>query len=225
DIYRRAYHARLIECLTDDYPVLAHALGEPGFERLCRAYIAAHPSGNPSLNFFGRHMAAFCREADPSLLRRRDFAADLAALEWAIVEVIHAPSSAPLTVDGLREVPLEAWAEARLTPNSAFRLLTFDHPVNAYFQAFREERDPAIPAPERAATAVYRSGRTVWRMDLTPPMHDVLSALATGETLEASLARAESGLAEADDEQAAARVLGWFREWVQSGLFARIDLA
>ena len=28
DIYRRGYHARLIECLVDDYPVLEHALGD-----------------------------------------------------------------------------------------------------------------------------------------------------------------------------------------------------
>src|SRR6186713_268000 len=32
DIYRRGYHARLIECLLDDYPVLEHALGEEVFE-------------------------------------------------------------------------------------------------------------------------------------------------------------------------------------------------
>ena len=40
DIYRRGYHARLIECLVDDYPVLQHALGEERFEELCRAYIS-----------------------------------------------------------------------------------------------------------------------------------------------------------------------------------------
>ncbi|MEO6603812.1 MAG: DNA-binding domain-containing protein, partial [Polyangiaceae bacterium] len=61
DIYRRGYHARLIECLVDDYPVLQHALGEAAFEDLCRAYIAAYPSNAPSLNYFGRQMAEFCR--------------------------------------------------------------------------------------------------------------------------------------------------------------------
>ena len=59
DIYRRGYGARLVECLADDYPVLQHALGDGPFEDLCRAYIAAHPTRGPSLNFFGRHMACF----------------------------------------------------------------------------------------------------------------------------------------------------------------------
>jgi hypothetical protein len=224
EIYRRGYHARLIECLADDYAVLQHALGEAAFEDLCRAYIAKHPSSGPSLNFFGRRMAEFCGKEPllPSGLRA--FAADLAALEWAIVEVIHAPSSEPLTPDGLREVPMEAWAAARLVPNSASRLLRFEHPVNAYFQAFRSGSAPMIPHALASATVVCRSGPTVWRMDLTVPMFGVLSSLFAGESLGVSLARAETSLGDVDEQEAAGRVLSWFRDWVGSGLFARIEL-
>lgn len=73
DIYRSGYHARLLECLLDDYPVLAAMLGrdEAGHDRdgegqfaaLCRAYVDRHPSASPNLNGFGRHMSSFCREA------------------------------------------------------------------------------------------------------------------------------------------------------------------
>ncbi len=59
DIYRRGYHARLIECLVDDYPVLEHALGAEAFEALSRRYIARYPSSGPSLNYFGQLMADF----------------------------------------------------------------------------------------------------------------------------------------------------------------------
>ena len=224
EIYRRGYHARLIECLADDYPVLAHATGEAAFDELCRAYISAHPSRGPNLNAFGRHMSAFCQlEAAPSL-PSPGFASELAALEWAIVEVIHAPSSEPLTLDGLRDLPMEAWPGARLVPNSAFRLLPFRFPVNAYLQSFRSGESPSLPQLGESATVVYRSGPTVWRMDLTPAMVDVLSALVEGETLEVSLGRAETKLGHLDEDEAAQRVLGWFRDWVGSGLFARVEV-
>jgi hypothetical protein len=229
EIYRRGYHARLIECLADDYPVLQHALGESAFEHLCRAYLAAHPSDGPSLNFFGRHMAAFCRadgqDAGDLSPATRGFAGDLAELEWTIVEVIHAPGSEPLTVEGLRDVPMEAWAGARLIATSSSRLRRFEYPVNAYFQDVRSGGAPSIPGPAPSATVVYRSGSTVWRMDLTVPMFEVLSSLGSGETLGESLGRAQERLGTLDEADAAGRVLGWFREWVASGLFAGVELS
>lgn len=224
EIYRCGYQARLLECLADDYPVLQHALGESAFEDLCRAYVAAFPSTGPSLNVFGRRMAEFCRGEAPVPPAMRAFAADLAALEWTIVDVIHAPGSEPLTVDGLREVPMDAWADARLVANSASRLLRFDHPVNAYFQSFRGGGSPSIPEPAASATVVYRGGPSVWRMDLTVPMFEVLSSLAAGESLGVSLARAHASLVGVDEQEAGRRVLGWFRDWVASGLFARVEL-
>jgi len=222
EIYRRGYHARLVECLADDYPAIRHALGEESFDSICRAYIARYPSRAPSLNAFGRHMAAFCREAPPGLPVPREFAVDLATLEWAIVEVIHAPSSAALTMDDLRTIPAEGWARARLMPNTAFRLLRFQYPVNAYFQAFRDGNHPRIPAAEVSATVAYRSGPTVWRWDLSPAMSEVLSALVAGETLGASLTRAASHMASLSEAEATQQVMAWFREWVASGLFVRV---
>jgi len=59
EVYRFGYRARLIECLADDYPVLAETLGETAFEKLCEGYIERFPSSSPSLNYFGRHMARY----------------------------------------------------------------------------------------------------------------------------------------------------------------------
>lgn len=224
EVYRRSYHSRLVECLADDYAMVEFAIGQSDFDRLCRAYIERHPSEERNLNFFGRKFESFCRLEVPPPFPLREFAADLAALEWAIVEVIHAPSSEPLTLEGLRDVPLEAWASARFVPNSAFRLLRFDNPVNGYFQAVRDGATPPIPSPRSSATVVYRSGPTVWRMDLTAPMFEALSALVAGETLEASLSKAAESFGPVDEQVASQRVLAWFRDWVGSGLFARIEL-
>ncbi|HEY5145524.1 MAG TPA: DNA-binding domain-containing protein [Polyangiaceae bacterium] len=223
EVYRRAYHARLVECLADDYRTVQHALGESGFEDLCRGYIASFPSTGPNLNHFGRRMSTFVRDGAPESFPLRAFVADLATLEWAIVEVIHAASEPPLTPEGLRDVPQDAWGDLRLEATPAFRLLRFDYPVNAYFQAFRDDESPVVPAASPSATVVYRSGAMVWRMDLTPPMTEVLAALVAGEPLGEALGRAEAGLSHLDEAAMGALVTTWFREWVGHGLFVRAD--
>lgn len=205
DVYRRGYESRLVECLADDYPVLKVALGEEAFDALGRAYVARFPSEAPNLNAYGRHMPEVCS----------GFGADLARLEWAIVEVIHEPSATPMTMESLAAVPEEAWAGAHLVASRALRLLTLQHPANDYFQAVRDGQTPAIPGPEASATVVYRSGPTVWRMGLTPPMHRVLAALVGGEPLEAALSLAEGEPPE--------QVTAWFREWISSGLFVGVE--
>jgi hypothetical protein len=121
-----------------------------------------------------------------------------------------------MTMESLAAVPEEAWAGAHLVASPALRLLTLGHPANDYFQAVRDGHAPAIPAPGASATVVYRSGLTVWRMGLTPPMHRVLTALVAGARLESALALAEGEPPE--------QVTAWFREWVSSGLFVAIDV-
>jgi len=221
EIYRRGYHARLIECLADDYPVLLHALGEAAFETLCRAYIARFPSTAPSLNYFGRHMADCCR-SEP--LENPEFAADLARLEWAVVLGIHAPTAPALGFEDLSQVPAERWPSARFTVNPSLSILRLGYPVNGYLQSFRNGESPALPGPSPSTVAVYRTGRSIWRLELEPAMLTLVEALAAGETLQASLERVQASLAERPEAEAAALVSTCFRHTVSSGLFSALAL-
>jgi hypothetical protein len=249
-IYRHAYRARLVECLVDDYPTLQHALGPEAFEGLAHDYLTQHPSRSPNLNGFGRHLPAFCR-ARPEPWA--GFAADLAALEWALVEVLHAPSLSPLPAAELAGVPAERWPEVRFRASRGLRLLRFSYPVNAYLQAFRDELSPTLPEASPSATAVYRQGPRLWRQGLTPPMAEVLGALVEGRPLGEALARLERGggadaaAGGADDgpgaegadrmgrangadeangaaEEASRDVMHWFQAWVAAGFFAGLSL-
>jgi hypothetical protein len=233
DIYRAGYHARLVECLADDYPVLAAMLGEEQFGALCRAYVDRHPSTSPNLNGFGRHMAAFCREARLESVpgcagfdTLRGFASELATLEWALVEMIHAPMAPPLDISTLQAMPVEAWARARFTKSEALRLFRFDYPVNAVFIANRID-DVIPPVPERApnALAVYRKDAQLWRMDITPAMLGVLAPLLDGASLGEALATIEAECTDADLlAQTGANLMVWFREWVDAGFFTDLTL-
>ena len=233
EIYRSGYHARLVECLLDDYPVLAailDRLGDDQFGALCRAYVDRHPSASPNLNGFGRHMASFCREVKlegfPGFAALGVFASELAALEWALVEVLHAETAPPLQIEALQSMPPEAWARARFIRSEALRVFRFEYPVNAVFIANRIEGIvPGVPAPSRNAVAVYRKDVQLWRMELTPAMLAVLEPLVAGKTLGEALAAIEAD--ESDPEvlaQTGANLMVWFREWVDSGFFTRIEL-
>jgi len=241
DIYRSGYHARLLECLLDDYPVLAAMLGrlDEGhedhghsgcFEALCRAYVDRHPSASPNLNAFARHMASFCREvkleAFPDFDDLRVFASELAALEWALVEVLHAETAAPLEITALQALPPEAWARARFIKNPALHVFRFEYPVNAVFIANRiDEIVPEVPPPAANAVAVYRKDMQLWRMDLTPAMLGVLEPLLAGKTLGEALEAIEAEAADPEIlAQTGANLMVWFREWVDAGFFTRIEL-
>lgn len=233
DIYRSGYHARLIECLLDDYPVLAAMLDRDGdgqFAALCRAYVDRHPSASPNLNGFGRHMASFCREvaleAFPGFAAVGPFASDLAALEWALVEVLHAETAPPLDIAALQALPPESWASARFIASDALRLLRFAYPVNAVFIANRiDEIVPEVPAPSPNAVAVYRKDMQLWRMDLTPAMMAVVEPLLQGKSLGEALAAIEAEVTDPDVlAQTSANLMVWFREWVDAGFFTRIEL-
>lgn len=219
DIYRRAYHARLIECLVDDYPVLEHALGEAAFEQLCRAYIASHPSRAPSLNYFGRHMAEFCRTQP---LPEPGFAADLAALEWAIVLCIHAQTAPTIGLEDLGQVPSERWPGARFSVNPSLRILRLGYPANSYLQGYRQGKSLTIPSARPTVVAVYRTGRSVWRLELEPTLVTLVESLAAGATLEAGLERVQALLADKPEQEAAKMVAHCFQHSVSSGLFSAV---
>jgi hypothetical protein len=226
-IYQSGYFARLVECLRDDYPVIAAALGEERFHALCHIYILRFPSTSPSLNDYGRRFAELCRGAELLSERERAFYADLATFEWALVEVIHARTAVPLDAEALRAIPVEAFATARFERSPAVRLLKLAYPASAFYRAFRETGVvPALPDEAGAAVAVYRSGALVWRMELTPAMASVLGALLDGETIGTALEAVHSATFDAEAHAEAERsVMVWFREWVAGGMFTRLTFA
>jgi hypothetical protein len=220
-IYRDMIALRLLDCLEQEFPALHHALGHERFAALCRDYLLAHPSTHPNLNRLGAHLSRFLR-ARPSASAPAPFLSELAALERAIQVVFDEREEPPLPGQSLLELPREQWPRARLSPIRALRLLAFDYPVNAYLQAWREDREPKLPAARATWTVVYRKDYRVWRADLDRERFELLCALGRGCTLEESL-RACLEVPAVDAERLLGRVQLWFQEWTSEGFFARLD--
>jgi hypothetical protein len=222
DIYRRSYISRLEECLADDYPALQDAMGEDRFGGVCRQYIERHPPSHPSLNGYGQHFSLHC-----SGLSWRDFptdfAAELAELEWCLVEAIHAPASPPLAVDGLHP-PLSAGhlTEARLLFNPSLRVRKFRYPVSDYFQRWVDGLDREVPRRKATVTAVFRSGYRIVRVTLPPARAALLDLLLEGTPLSSAVMQMQKdGWLERLDGPT---LTSWFQEWVAEGWIAGIEL-
>ena len=213
-IYRDGYRGRLVECLADDYPAVHHLLGAEAFEAIAHGYIDDHPSRSPNLNAFGRSMPAFLAAHATPLAR------DVARLEWALVEAIHAAACPPLAHDRLEHMTAEQWATAVLVPAASVRVLRFDYPADAYYQAFRNDERPEAPAAAPTAALVHRREWVVWRTRLTLPMARLLETIVSGVPLGEALA---ASMAETD-EGAQASVTQWFREWVAGDVFTAVEL-
>ena len=220
-IYHDMYLFRMEEALESDYPALKHFLGDDGFRALVAGYVQAHPSRSYSLNFLGRHLPDFVREAPG--LRRRAFCHDLARLEQAAAEVFDAPEEPALRAEEIAAVPEEAWENARLVPIAAFRLVALRYPVNAYVQSVRDE-DHAHPIMRRrdAWVAVYRRQYTVWRQDLDRAAHGLLADIAAGKRLGPAVAGTlRRGRGRRPTQ---AELFRWFRGWMGAGMFRAIEI-
>lgn len=218
-IYGEMYFLRLAECLGEDYPAVRKLVGANGFEKLARTYLKKHPSRHYSLNLLGRKLPDFLDAAGK--MPRHAMLADVARVERAIAESFDAEVSPPMTPADLAMIPPGAWETGRMRMTESLRLLALEHRANAIVTACRQDKE--IPSLGRAKSwvAVFRKEWTVWRMDLSEPMHAVLTALAKGKPLAKSLAagaRAYKG----SPEQMQTDVHQWFREWATEGLFVEV---
>ena len=210
DVYNGAYLARLVEVLQGDYGGLQAALGAAAFHRLAAAYLARHPSRHPNLNRLGRSLPGFVRTRRG--LPQRAFLHELAALELAVTLAFDAPEFEPLATAAIAALPPARQARLRFRANPSLQLLACRHPVDVWYQAWKEGASPALPAAAPSWLAVYRRDDRVFRSRLQRNQYRVLQALVAGRPLGEALA-----LARATDP-----VGPWFAGFAADGLFVAV---
>jgi hypothetical protein len=231
DIYHRAYFARLIECLRDEFPVLLHALGEEAFDAFALAYLQKYPSRSYTLNHLGTRFPQYLAETRPAQegddASWPDFLIDLATLELTFGEVFDGPGvegQPLLSVEHLQGLDPEKWLASLLVPVSCLRLLTLRYPVNRYYRAVRRKKEPPVPPPHPTYLAVTRRQYVVRHYQFPRLQHVLLSALVSGQTV---------GDAIQTTAAAAGPVLSrlpgllhkWFRNWAAEGFFVALQTA
>lgn len=216
-VYATMYRLRIAEALESQFPRVARALGAEAFAEAALAFVADVPSRHPSFRELGRGFAAWLQT------QRRDAGelAALARLEWARADVFDLAEQPVLTVETLRTLSPDAFAELPLRLIEAHRLLDVGRSVLDAWARLRDLDDR--PAPP-AASGEASGGALVWRQDVAVYHRGVgaderaaLDRVARGTTFGAVC---EQLAADRTDQQAAAQAFAWLSTWALDGLLA-----
>ena len=205
-VYAGMYDARLADALAADFPKLAAILGHERWHGLAEAYARAHPSDDPDIGRFGRHLASWLREHPAP---DRPDLGDLAELEWARSEVLVEADATPAGRADLAALGAEGFAAASLRFVPALRLLSLEHDATAVWRAIEGSQPAPPPGRRPAAVAVWRNGFDVVHAELPAaeaaafvaarrgaPLGEVLAALEGPAAAEAGFAMLASWIDE-----------------------------
>lgn len=179
NVYANAYFVRLLEALGAVFPAVHRALGAERFARLAADYLALHPSRSPIIENAAEALPDFLR--GHALGRRQPFLADLARLEWEVLDCLYTNRLPPLDPRALSAVAADAWASARLTIDPSARLFEAEWPVDLVWSGASEQprrrkrrlllcrddhwvRVEAVDAAAAGAFHLLREGRTLGRV-------------------------------------------------------------
>jgi hypothetical protein len=216
EIYADMYFVRLRDVLRDEYPKCVALLGAAAFHELVVDYLLARPPSHPSLRELGARLPTFL--AEHPIDAARPWAADLARLERARLELCDGADAETLTIESLRARPPEQFAPLRLDLIPCCVLLAPRFDVTALWRA----GDPAAIVPVAATAALL-----VWRREL-----EVLHRAADGEEAvwlrrlaagDVSFELLCAGLVQGrSDEAAAARAFELVGRWASDRLLRAV---
>lgn len=180
DVYRHAYYIRLEEALAHDFPALRKSVGDQAFGRLMAGYLQAHPSTSPTLRDIGRTL--------PCWLRRQEMSAhaDLASIEWAVLDAFDAADSSLLNPEALAQIPPDRWVALRAQLHASVTLLELNSNAAAFWQAMHAGTSlPTLAEGAQNWLAIARGRDGPAMSPLSEAQHAVLSRLDRGETVAA----------------------------------------
>ncbi|HVS34082.1 MAG TPA: DNA-binding domain-containing protein [Gemmataceae bacterium] len=230
-IYGNSYFLRLLECMREEFPAVAHCLGAETFDAFSNAYLQKYPSRSYTLCQLGARFPGFLVETRPPreegepAVSWPEFLADLALYEWTFSEVFDGPGVEGRDVldeEKVRAVPPERWPDARLVPVPCLRLLPLRFPVQEYHAQVREEKSPSVPAPAETPLAVVRRDYVVHYSTLSPLEYRLLSSLVAGRRVGEVIEEVAQSPG-ADLDHLAANLHDWFQRWGSLRFFQAVE--
>ncbi len=219
-VYQHAYWARLAESLGADFPGLKSLAGDAEFDRIARAYIARHPSVDPSIRWAGRLLPEFLAKESP--WRDDPWWTDMARFDWALAHAFDAADAPAATLAQLAVVPPEFWGGLRLKLHPTLDSFEVSTPV--------DEIRPRLLADARAGfdRAARRPGAVMaWRIDYDLKFRPIdaneqaaLDAARTGATFGDICELLAARMAPDQAVMTAAQIL---RGWLEWGVIEEIE--
>ncbi len=221
-VYFDAYRLRLLGVLRNDFSALAALLNESEWQQMGLAYLAQHPSGNPSVRWFGHQLADFLGVAEPWC--QRPALAEMARFEWAWGRSFDAADASPLALEELQGLAAEDWPDLVFQFHPSLQRIELRSNVPAIYQAVSEQQT----APElviAAAPACWMLWRhelkVLWRSLGEDEAAAVSVVLAQGNF--AAICAALNEYLPAD--QVPLRAVGLIQQWLVDGLLVGLQKA
>lgn len=206
-VYADMYVARLVDVLADDHPKLRHILGD-AFDDVMTEYVRARPPTSFTLRDAGVALAGY-------LATRADlppWAADLARLERARVEVFDAPDRVPSTRADLVGVPFERFPDVTIALVPASLSVPLGWTVDELWTAIEDGAPIVDPEPCDRRVLLWRRDTRVFHRTLDPDEAKLATSLAIGATI-ADLAAQLIELAAPEPERRVVELLG---RWIDA---------
>lgn len=232
EIYSRSYWYRILDSLYDDFPGLRAIIGDEAFQKLSRAYLAAHPSQSFTMRNLGQGLEVWLRGRRRYTEGRHALALDMVRLEWAHIEAFDGPSAKPLGPEDL----LELSPDLRMALQPHLHLLELRYAVDDLRISISRAPDlhgtasNTVTATKHRATrrrtvrrephpiyvAVHRFDDMVYYRRLERECFDILTALGSGNSIGTAIEMGfERSSLTADEYQAG--IAKWFAVCAELG--------
>lgn len=177
-VYLNNVHHGLVQALADAYPVVQRLVGEEFFFAMARLYVAENLPSTRGLTHYGDRFPAFLYRFPPA--RSLPYLADVARLERAALEVLHAADAPAATPEQLLALG-EALAETPLPLHPAVRLVASRHPALDIHAANSGDSNGGGKIEDRPQSAlIYRDGHAVRLIGIEATELQLLRRLKAG---------------------------------------------
>lgn len=210
-IYANMYFLRLRDVLAQQFPVLRGFVEADHFHNLAVDYLAACRPAHPSLRNLGSRLPGFV--ATHALAESRPWLAEVALLEWTLIDLFDGADASVLALEDVRELGGEAFAELPLAPIPCLRLVPVRHRIDACWA-----EPPEPPVSEPTTILVWRPALEVEHRPVEEEEAALLRTLMLGTT-PAQLC--ERMAEQRSEDDAATEAFGLLARWISAGLIRK----
>lgn len=225
-VYHNNYRTTLVDALADTYEKTARWVGDDAFRRAAAHHVITHPPKSWTLDEAGAGFDLTCSE----LFRNDPEVAELAWLEWAMLQAFVAADIEPLDAAGFTRQTSEfgemEWARLRLEFLPAASAREVEHDMRMIWNALGEEplARPQARLESCQSLLVWREGERATFMMGTAEEARAFAALASGMPYgELCLMLARENASVEAAQQAAMRAGAMLGRWLSEGLIAGLN--
>lgn len=220
NIYAEAYFSRIVEVLSEDFPVTRRIVGEMFFQKLIADYLKYFPSSEYNISAVGKNLPRFVESYED--LTSSPVVHAAAKFDWVVLRAFNAPDTEG-EID-LTAVPPESWLRLRFLLDASVYLLKGPWNFLQFWQLHREIID--VENCSLNSNSI-ESHFIIWRdhNDLVRIKEATFEEFHFLSCVEKQMQLGEilNSFSE-EDQISAAAMTSFFNEWIKTGIIKKLLL-